>query len=118
MSLLDRLRQKRPPEPELDLLLVQRLRARGEDLTRPRPILHFLDFPDAAAATAASRALEEAGYVVTVEPPEDADAPWTARVEGERVVDETTVPAFRRWFEQLAAEHGGAYDGWEAPKLR
>jgi len=44
VSLLDRFRQKRPPAPELDLLLVRRLRSVGADLTRPRPIVHFLDF--------------------------------------------------------------------------
>jgi hypothetical protein len=32
----------------------------------------------------------------------------------ERVVDESTVGQSRAWFEQVAADHGGAYDGWEA----
>jgi hypothetical protein len=37
------------------------------------------------------------------------------RAEGSRVVDETTVVAFRAWFERVAADHAGEYDGWESP---
>jgi Regulator of ribonuclease activity B len=118
VSLLDRFRQKRPPDSELDLLLVHRLRSRGEDLTQPRPVVHFLDFPSEAAAARAAGTIEEAGYDVEVSRPDGAGAPWTLRAEGMRVVDETTVPAFRGWFERIAGEHGGAYDGWEAPAAR
>jgi len=39
---------------------------------------------------------------------------WLVRAEITRVVDETTVPAYRRWFEHVTTEHGGEYDGWEA----
>jgi hypothetical protein len=115
VSLLDRLRQKRPPAAELDLLLVRRLRSLGEDLTRPRPILQFLDFSSAQAAREAARVIESAGYEVTVTAPADPAARWSVRAAGNRVVDESTVAAFRAWFERLADEHGGEYDGWEAP---
>lgn len=118
MSLLDRFRQKRPPAAELDLLLVRRLRSVGDDLTRPRQIVHFLDFAREPDALEAAREVEEAGYEVTVAPP-GADAQhWSVRAEGSRVVDETTVVAFRAWFERVAAEHAGEYDGWESPSAR
>jgi adenine-specific DNA methylase len=118
VSLLDRFRQKRPPAAELDLLLVRRLRSVGEDLTRPRRIVHFFDFARESDAQAAARVVEEAGYAVTVAPP-GADAPhWSVRAEGNRVVDETTVVVFRAWFERVAAEHAGEYDGWESPSAR
>ena len=114
MSLLDRLRQKRPPAAELDLLLVRRLRSVGEDLTRPRPIAHFLDFEHEADARSAATELEAAGYEATVSPPAGDAARWSVRASGRRVVDEATVVAFRAWFERLAAEHRGEYDGWES----
>jgi len=118
MSLLDRFRQKRPPPAELDLLLVRRLRSVGDDLTQPRRIVHFLDFARESDARAAASELEEAGYDVTVAPP-SADAPhWSLRAEGNRVVDETTVVAFRAWFERVAVEHTGEYDGWESPSAK
>jgi hypothetical protein len=55
---------------------------------------------------------------VAVAPP-GADAPhWSVRAEGSRVVDETTVVAFRAWFERVAAGHAGEYDGWESPSAK
>jgi hypothetical protein len=29
------------------------------------------------------------------------------------VIGEETVPGFRAWFEQVAADYNGEYDGWE-----
>jgi regulator of ribonuclease activity B len=112
VSLLDRFRQKRPPAPELDLLLVRRLRSVGADLTRPRPIVHFLDFGSEADARAAGAEIEAGGYGVTVAAEEDGA--WSVRAEATRVVDESTVAVFRPWFERIAAAHAGEYDGWES----
>jgi hypothetical protein len=112
VSLLDRFRQKRPPAPEFDLLLVRRLRSVGADLTRPRPIVHFLEFPSEADARAAAEEVEGGGYVVTVGAEESGR--WSVRAEGTRVVDESTVTVFRPWFERIAAAHAGEYDGWES----
>jgi Regulator of ribonuclease activity B len=39
---------------------------------------------------------------------------WSLRAEGQRIVGAETIAAFRAWFERIAAEHGGEYDGWEA----
>jgi hypothetical protein len=36
------------------------------------------------------------------------------RAETTRVVNESTVQAFRAWFELVASDHAGEYDGWEA----
>jgi hypothetical protein len=112
VSLLDRFRQKRPPAPELDLLLVRRLRSVGADLTRPRPIAHFLEFTREADARAAAAEIEAGGYGVTVAAEESGT--WSVRAEGTRVVDESTVTVYRPWFERIAAGHDGEYDGWES----
>lgn len=114
MGFLDRFKQKRPPGPELDELILKQLRSRGADLLRPRHILHFLYFADEAAAGKAAVVVEAAGYETSVTEPDERIAEWLVRAETIRVVNETTVHAFRPWFEQLAAEHGGEYDGWEA----
>jgi len=111
VSLLDRFRQKRPPAPELDLLLVRRLRSVGADLTRPRPIVHFLAFPSEADARAAAAEIEGGGYVGTGAA---ENGTWSVRAEGTRVVDESTVTVYRPWFERIAAAHAGEYDGWES----
>jgi hypothetical protein len=113
VSLLDRFRQKRPPAPELDLLLVRRLRSVGADLTRPRPIAHFLDFPTEAGARAAAEEIEAGGYDVTVAA-DESEGQWSVRAEATRVVDESTVAVYRPWFERIASAHAGEYDGWES----
>ncbi len=114
MGLLDRLRKDPPSPAELDELSLKQLRAAGADLGRARHVLHFLYFDDEPAARAAATEISEAGYDATVAEPDEQIAQWSVRAESTRVVDETTVHAFRPWFERVAAEHGGAYDGWEA----
>ena len=114
MGFLDRFKQKPPPAPELDRLILRQLEARRADLTKPRHVLHFLYFADEVAARGAASAVEESGYAVTVTPPDERVAEWSVRAEATRCVDYSNVAAFRAQFERVAAEHGGEYDGWEA----
>ena len=116
LSFLDRLRRpKTVASPaEQDRLVLLQLEGRGANLTRPRHVLHYLYFGDEAHARSAAHDIDGAGYEVTISPPDDTVAEWSVRAEATRVVDETTVDAFRAWFERVAAEHGGEYDGWEA----
>ena len=88
----------------------------GADLSRPRQVVHFLELWSGLAVEEARAALERAGYVATVEEPDEETTQYLARAEALRVVSAETVPAFRSWFERLAAEHGGAYEGWEASR--
>lgn len=114
MGFLDRLRQERPPGPELDRVILQQLRGKGAKLALPRHVLHFLDFPDEASATNAAAAVDAIGFEATVVAPTEEAAMWSIRAEATRVVDETTVDTHRAQFERIAAAHGGGYDGWEA----
>lgn len=114
MGLLDRFRKETPQAPELDRISLKQLRQAGADLSRPRHILHFIYFEDEEAARAAGQAASAGGYECEVSHPDEQVTEWVVRAETTRVIDETTVPAFRRWFEQVASEHGGEYDGWEA----
>jgi len=116
LSFLDRLRRpKTVASPaEQDRLVLLQLQGRGANLTRPRHVLHYLYFGDEQHARDAAQDIDRAGYEVTISPPDDTIADWSVRAEATRVVDATTVDAFRAWFEQVAAEHAGEYDGWEA----
>lgn len=113
MALIRRRKKPRTPQ-ELDTLTILQLRGRRADLTRPRHVLHVLYFPGEAAARAAVEDVERAGYDATVLEPKDDDSDWALHAEDTRVVDDTTVPAFRVLFERIAERHGGTYDGWEA----
>lgn len=114
MGFLARLRREPPSPAELDQLSLRQLRAAGADLGRARHVLHFLYFDDESAARAGAAVIGEAGYDTTVAEPDEQIAQWSVRAESTRVVDETTVQAFRPWFEGMADEYGGEYDGWEA----
>jgi hypothetical protein len=112
VSWLDRFKKERTP-PELDQLSLKHLRFSKADLTLPRHIVHYVYFQEESDARAAGEVVADAGYDVTVSPA-DTVSQWLIRAEITRVVDETTVPGYRRWFEQIADRHGGEYDGWEA----
>jgi Regulator of ribonuclease activity B len=60
------------------------------------------------------RNIDQAEWEPTVNPPDGAIVEWSLRAEGYRVVGAATVEAFRAWFEQIAHDHRGEYDGWEA----
>ena len=114
MGFRDRLRKKRPPPAELDRNILRQLQGLGADLTRPRHLLHFLYFDDETHARAAAAGAETAGYEVSVTPPDETVPQWAVRAESTRVVDYTNVAGFRTFFERLADQHSGEYDGWEA----
>jgi hypothetical protein len=116
MRFLDRIRYQGAPKTpkEADRLALRQLAGRGADLSKPRHIVHFLYFSGEANAHAAADAIGEASWTTAVEPPTDTIAEWCVKADAHRTVGPETVAAFRTWFETLAAEHGGEYDGWEA----
>ncbi len=116
MGFLDRIRNKGAPATpaEADQFVIRQLEGRGADLTQARHIIHFLYFADEADARSAAEVIGNAGYETTVNPPDATIEEWSLRAEGYRVVGTSTVEAFRAWFEQIADEFRGEYDGWEA----
>jgi hypothetical protein len=118
MGLLDRIRNKGKPDTpqEVDRLVIRQLEGFGADLTKPRHVMHFLYFSRESDAREAAEAIEATGYAARVDPPAGKVKEWSVRADGTRLVSSSTVDAFRAWFEQLAAEHDGEYDGWEAAK--
>ena len=115
MSFFDRIRYRGAPKTpeEADRLALRQLEGRGADLSRPRHVVHFLYFADETDARAAAEAIEET-WGTNVEPPTEAIAHWCVKADGTRTLGPETVAAFRAWFESVASEHRGEYDGWEA----
>jgi uncharacterized membrane-anchored protein len=114
LSFLDRIRKQPKTPQEADALALRHLAGRGADLARPRHVIHFLYFSSEANARAAAAAIDEASWTTVVNPPDEAIAEWSVRADSQRIVGAETVAAFRTWFERVAAEHEGEYDGWEA----
>jgi Regulator of ribonuclease activity B len=116
MSFLDRIRYPRAPKTpqEADALALRQLESRGANMTKARHVVHFLIFGDEADATAASEAIEATSWRASVELPTETRPEWVVRADDERIVSADTVASYRTWFEQIAAQHHGEYDGWEA----
>ena len=116
MRFLDRIRNQGVPATpqEADALALSQLTGRGADLSQPRHVIHFVLFADETAARAAAAAIEEASWTATVEPPSETVAEWCVEADAHRTVEPATVAAFRAWFEGVAEQHGGEYDGWQA----
>ena len=116
MRFLDRIRNQGAPKSprEADALALRQLAGRGADLSKPRHVVHFIYFQGPEDAHAAAETIEAASWRAAVEPPQEPIAEWCVRADGERVVGAETISAFRSWFEHVAAEHQGEYDGWEA----
>jgi hypothetical protein len=113
-SLFDRIGFGRAPKfgNDRDGLALRQLARLGADLSRPRHVVHFLYFGTEADARAAAEAIAGT-WSTEVEPPTEDIAQWCVKADGNRTLGPDTVAAFRSWFERVAAEHGGEYDGWE-----
>jgi hypothetical protein len=109
------LRRRRAPRDSaaVDQDVVRQLRGLGADLTRPRHVRHFIYFQEEGFARRAAEQIEKADYSATVTAPGDDVPAWTVMAEGFRVIGEDTVPGFRAWFEHVADDYNGEYDGWE-----
>ena len=103
---------------EGDRRVIEQLGAAGADLSQPREVVHYIHLPSREAAEAFAPMVANQGYQPQIhEPaPESADdsRPWTVAATGVLVVTDEAVAVARRSFTELAAEYGGAYDGWEA----
>jgi Regulator of ribonuclease activity B len=116
VSFFDRIRYHRPPKSpqEADALALKQLSSRGANLAKPRHVIHFLFFEHEADAEAAASAIRSTSWNARVEPPAENRSEWTVRADDDRIVSVDTVSSYRSWFEQMAAQHNGEYDGWEA----
>jgi hypothetical protein len=113
--LIDRIRQGGAPKTpeEADSLALRQLAGRGADLSKPRHVIHFLYFASERDAHAAIEVIGDV-WKTELEPPTEAVEHWCVKADGNRTVGPQTVAAFRSWFETIAADHRGEYDGWEA----
>jgi hypothetical protein len=116
MGFLNRFQKPNPfrDPAELDKLSLRHLEKLGADLALARHVIHFIYFDHEEDARRAADEVPAAGWDATVESPNDTTVQWVVRAEATRVVDATTVPSYRAWFEQVATNCNGEYDGWEA----
>ena len=90
--------------------------SRGSAAIRPQPreTRHFLYLPAQAGADAVARSLDADGWSTSVERSEGA---WLVVATRARTLTLDVVRETRARLAALASEHGGLYDGWEAPTI-
>ena len=106
-----------PGLSERDRLVLHHLVEAGADLDEPRHGLFFVHFPDEALAEAGATDGRARDFECRVNEPQPDDDPprwWVVCEQPAIVLNGTTVRDLSAFFEQIAATHGGHYDGWEA----
>jgi regulator of RNase E activity RraB len=97
---------------EADERVLDHLARLGCDPAAPRETHHFLYLPTRTGAEAVAHALDADGWSTTVEQSEGA---WLVVATRARTLTVELVHETRARLAALASEHGGLYDGWEAP---
>jgi hypothetical protein len=97
---------------EADERVLVHLAKLGCDPLLPRETSHFLYFRASTGAESVAATLRADGWATRVE---ESDGAWLLVGRHVATVTSRAVQETRRRLEALAAEHGGFYDGWEAP---
>ena len=102
-----------------DRHVVEALQDRGDPLTLARPVHHWAMFASASARAEFVADAEREGFVVAelVDTAEGA-RPFGARLARVDAVELDHIHDVVMALVELAARHGGAYDGWEAAACR
>ena len=107
---------RRKAPPNLDQVVLDRLRAAGSDLRMPHMIVHYLYFPSAPLATQAAGQASQLGCSAKVDVAADLKS-WLCLVTVRMVPSLTAISQLREKLEWVAADNEGEYDGWEAEVL-
>jgi Regulator of ribonuclease activity B len=97
---------------EADARVLDHLERLGCDPAEARETHHYLYLPAESDAEAVAGALRADGWSTTVEQSEGA---WLVVATRARTLTLELVRETRTRLAALASEHGGIYDGWEAP---
>ncbi len=96
--------------------VVQQLAQAGDDHEVPRPVDHFIYFPDAKKREAFIVAAKAKGFSADEGPTRDeAELPYAAQLVRADPVELNHIHSLVMELTELADEHGGDYDGWGAP---
>jgi hypothetical protein len=102
-----------------DAKMVERVRSQGADPFKPQEVDFFFALPDTSACDAVRGALQAEEFAVDIKPVADSSAhPFSLHASKAL---QLAVPDMReksRRFRELAAAHGGRYDGWAAGATR
>lgn len=96
-----------------DQQVLDSLRAKGSDLSKPHPIQHYLYFHAQRVAEQAGLELQAVGYKVIVRPAAKGND-WLVLASNVVVPTPTAIAEAVGRMDNVAATFRGEYDGWEA----
>jgi hypothetical protein len=94
----------------IDRRVLQLMARYGSDFSKIHRFNFYLYFPTEEGARLARGVLEREGFEVDLCPPDRITPDWPSKM----LPEEAELLELRHWFERLAADLGGDYDGWEA----
>lgn len=104
-------------EDDADRKVFQQLLELGADLNKARHTIHYFYFETVASAEEACKDLEQMHFEVSIGARlehEPTARQWPVIAERIEVINEETIKALRGPLSEIAENHGGEYDGWEA----
>ena len=114
---LQRLRGARPDD--WDAKMVERVRSQGIDPFKPTEVDFFFALPDMAACDAVRAVLQVEVFQVDIKPVTDSSThPFSLHASKALRLAVPDMQEKSRRFKELAAAHGGRYDGWAAGATR
>ncbi|HSY08687.1 MAG TPA: ribonuclease E inhibitor RraB [Steroidobacteraceae bacterium] len=102
-----------------DAKMIERVRSQGVDPFRAHEVDFFFALPDTAACEAVRSMLQADEFAVDIKPVADSSAhPFSLHASKALQLAVPDMQERSRRFRELAAAHGGRYDGWAAGATR
>lgn len=101
-----------------DRHVVDDLKKRGDPLTVPREVNHWIYFPNESTREEYINRVKTLGFVIANKDKVDTnidDLPYSLRIYRKDKVDLDSINKVTVELTKLASEIGGDYDGWETP---
>lgn len=99
---------------EIDEKVVENIVRFGGDIDKERPVDFFFYFPSELAATQVEVKLINLGFYTDVRYFK-RNKNWSLTANKKMQVSTERIYEISLWFEKIAEEQGGEYDGWGAP---
>lgn len=99
---------------EIDEKVVENIVRFGGDIEKERPVDFFFYFPSELAATQVEVKLINLGFDTDVYQLKQNER-WSLTANKKMQVSTERIYEISLWFENIAEEQGGEYDGWGAP---
>lgn len=103
-------------DSDWDARFISQLRKAGVSPFDPHPVDFFFGLPSQAACDAITRTLEPEGY--HVDSRAEPEGGFSLHAQREMRLNVEEMQGLTARFKQLAAEHGGSYDGWAVARAR